>query len=108
MYFDSFKEISNLTINPDIVGVHGPNRRKLPRTPCLISAIYNIKSRFYSSFILDLSDVGAFIETDREHDPGETIVLQYIDPSYRRSLLVNGKIAWSRDNAIGVNFNYIL
>ena len=106
-YFDSFKDVPNLTFGLDMK-IHKSNRRKVPRTPCLILANYNINQRFYSSFILDINDTGVFVETDRTFPTGEEILLQYLDPHFKRSSLIIGLIAWSSDAAIGVKFNYHL
>jgi len=84
------------------------NRRKEPRTPCLIPASYKINRQLYSSFILDINEAGAFIETDRSFSTGDKIVLKFIDPYSRRSFLINGSIVWSSEAAIGVKFNYHL
>jgi len=83
-----------------------PNRRKGKRTPCLIPAHYKINRQIYSSFILDINETGAFIETDRPFTIGNKIVLRFIDPNSRRTSLINGSIAWSSDAAVGVKFNY--
>ena len=106
-YFDSFKDVPNLTFGLNMK-IHGSNRRKMPRTPCLILAHYNINQRLYSSFILDINDAGVFVETDRDFPAGDEILLKYLDPYSRRSSLINGLIAWSSDAAIGVKFNYHL
>lgn len=84
------------------------NRRKEPRTPCLIPARYKINRQLYSSFILDINEAGAFIETDRSFSTGDKIVLKFIDPYSRRSFLINGSIVWSSDATMGVKFNYHL
>ena len=85
-----------------------PNRRKEPRTPCLILAHYNINRQLYTSFILDINETGAFIETDRSFPIGDRIVLKFMDPYLRRTSLINGSIVWSSDAAVGVKFNYHL
>ena len=104
---NDLRDAQNLTFNLDLK-IHEPNRRKGLRTPCLIPAHYNINRRLYSSFILDLNEAGAFIETDRSFPAGHKIVLNFFDPYSRRSSLINGLIAWSSDAAIGVKFNYHL
>ena len=106
-YFDNFWDIPNLNFNLDNK-IHEPNRRKESRTPCLIPASYKINRKLYSSFILDINETGAFIETDRFFSTGDKIVLKFIDPYSRRSSLINGSIAWSSDEAIGVKFNYYM
>jgi len=87
-------------------GFQGPNRRKAPRTPCLIPVHYNINQRLYSSFILDINRAGVCVETDRAFQAGAKVFLQYLDPYSRRSTLIKGLIAWSSDAAIGVKFDY--
>lgn len=106
-YFNDSKKAPNWNFDLDFE-LSEPNRRKEPRTPCLIPAGYNINRRRYSSFILDISEAGAFIETDRSFSTGDKIVLKFLDPYSRRSSLINGSIAWSSDAAIGVKFNYHL
>ena len=90
LYFDSF-----------------PNRREFQRTECLVPVHYKVNWQSYSGFILDLSETGVFIETDREFNTDERISLRYVDPYCKRPSLINGTIAWSRDNAIGVKFKHI-
>ena len=104
---DSYDEVLKSTFELDL-DIHGSNRRKMPRTPCLIPAHYNINRRLYSSFILDISNAGACVETDRVFSAGSKVLLQYIDPYSRRSALVNGLIVWSSDAAMGIKFGYHL
>ena len=104
-YFDYYREVPNSTSELDMT-VHGSNRRKLPRTPCLIQAHYNLNRRLYSSFIIDISDPGVCVETDRAFPAGAKILLQYLDPHSKRSTLISGRIAWSSDAVMGVKFNY--
>ena len=88
--------------------IHEPNRRKEQRKACLIPAYYKINRQLYSSFILDINEAGAFIETDRSFPIGEKVILKFLDPWSRRSALINGSIVWSSDLAIGVKFGYHL
>ena len=106
-YYDNYRDIPNSIFDLD-KEIHGSDRRKAPRTPCLIPAHYNINQRLYSSFILDINNAGVCVETDRAFPAGAKILLQYLDPYSKRSTLINGLIAWSSDAAIGVKFNYHL
>ena len=106
-YFNDNKDVPNLTLDLGMK-IREPNRRKEPRTPCLIPAKYKINRMLYSSFILDINEAGAFIETDRSFPTGDKVVLKFLDPYSRRSSFINGSIAWSSDAAIGVKFNYHL
>jgi len=106
-YFDNLRDDPYLTFDLGNA-IHELNRRKEPRKPCLISAHYNINRQLYSSFILDINEGGAFIETDHSFPTGDKILLQFLDPYSRRLSLINGSIAWSSAAAIGVKFNYHL
>jgi len=106
-FFYNNKGISESTFDLEI-GDKGYNRRKETRTPCLIPASYKINRQIYSSFILDINETGAFIETDRSFSAGDKIVLRFLDPYSRRSSLINGSIAWSNEATIGIKFNYHL
>lgn len=106
-YFDKARDLPHRTFGLGFE-IQKPNRRKEPRRPCLIPANYKINRQLYSSFILDINEAGAFIETDRSFPVRDKIVLRFIDPYSRRNSLINGSIAWSSDAAIGVKFNYYL
>jgi len=106
-YFNDHRDAANLTFDLGM-GIDEPNRRRKLRAPCLIPAHYKINRLLYSSFILDINETGAFIETDRSFPTGDKIVLKFFNPYSRRSSLINGSIAWSSDAAIGVKFNYHL
>jgi hypothetical protein len=103
--WENYRGHPNSTLESEMK-IHGSNRRKEPRTPCLIPAHYNINQRLYSSFILDINRIGVRIKTDRAFPVGNKIYLQYLDPHSKRSILTNASIAWSSDAAIGVEFNY--
>ena len=104
-YLEKHRDVSDSTFGLDME-IKGSNRRKEPRTPCLMPAHYNINQRLYSSFILDINRIGVRIKTDRAFPVGIKIYLQYLDPHSKRSILTNASIAWSSDAAIGVEFNY--
>ena len=106
-YLENYEDSANSPYELDLE-IHEPNRRKLPRTVCMIPAHYNINQHLYSSFIVDITKAGVCVETDRAFRAGEKVLLQYLDPYSRRSALVNGRIAWSGDAAMGLKFNYHL
>ena len=106
-YFDNLRNVQDLTFDLDSE-IHESNRRKEQRKVCLIPAHYKIKRQLYSSFILDINEAGAFIETDRSFPMGEKVILKFLDPWSRRSALINCSIVWSSDLAIGVKFGYHL
>ena len=104
-HFNNTNKAPTLRFDLDLK-LNESNRRKEIRTPCLIPAHYKINRQIYSSFILDINETGAFIETDRSFPTGDKIVLRFIDPYSRRTSLINGSIVWSSDEAIGIKFNY--
>jgi hypothetical protein len=84
------------------------NNRKKYRTPCLIPAYYNISETSYESYILDINDYGAFIETDEHFPIGQNIQLKYYNPFSRKPINIKGEIVWSSSDGIGVRFKYFL
>ena len=104
MYFYSFEDGPELESKSDMK-IQGVNRRKISRTQCLIPAWYRINNEVFISFILDINRKGAFIETDKFFPAGEKILLKYIYQSPRKIPPTNATIKWSKDNAIGVQFD---
>ena len=84
------------------------NNRKKFRTPCLIPAYYNVSETSYESYILDINDYGAFIETDERFPIGQNIKLTYYNPFSRKPVNLKGEIVWSSSDGIGVKFKYFL
>lgn len=84
------------------------NNRKKYRTPCLIPAYYSISETSYVSYILDINDYGAFIETDERFPIGQNIQLKYYNPFSRKPINLKGEIVWSSSDGIGVRFKYFL
>jgi hypothetical protein len=81
------------------------DKRKKNRIPCLIPAHYHILDKAYHSFILDINESGAFIETSEEFPTDQPVILEYIDPFARKISKLIGQIAWSEPHAIGVKFS---
>ena len=107
MYFYSFEDGKKLKFKSD-EKVDGINRRKMPRSPCLILSKYFIEETVYQSFILDINRSGAFIETDKRFDVGKKIFLDLIFMSNRPTpghKYFYGTIKWSTDIHMGIQFN---
>jgi hypothetical protein len=81
------------------------DKRKKHRTPCLIPAYYHILDKAYHSFILDINEAGAFIETSEKFPTNQGVILEYFDPFSRNPLKLIGQIAWSEAHAFGVKFS---
>ena len=80
------------------------DKRKKNRIPCLIPANYRIVDNSYHSFILDINDTGAFIETNEVFPIGQLVKLEYFDPFNRKSSKEIGEIVWSGPHSFGVKF----
>lgn len=81
------------------------DKRKNNRIPCLIPAYYYVHNKSHHSFILDINDSGAFIETNEGYPVGLSVILEYFDPFKRKPLKVSGKIVWSGSHSIGIKFS---
>ena len=79
-------------------------KRRKRRIPCLIPVQYDVAVGSYSSFILDINDYGAFIETDEPFPVGYILRLRYFDPFYRLSQNLQGEIIWNSSEGIGIEF----
>jgi len=84
------------------------DNRKKDRKPCLVPAQYSVCDISYYSYILDLNDSGAFIETDEHIPAGQDIKIKYFDPFSRSASEFKGKIVWSNSDGIGVKFTYFI
>ena len=80
------------------------DRRKWQRIPCLIPVRYRIGSDVYSSYILDISECGAFLETNDSFPIGMTVWLKYLNPFSLNFSKIMGKITWSSPHAFGLQF----
>ena len=80
------------------------DKRKRYRIPCLIPAYYYVHNKSHHSFILDINDSGAFIETNEGYPIGMSVILEYFDPFKREPLKISGKIVWSGSHSIGIKF----
>ena len=80
------------------------DKRKKNRIPCLIPAYYYVHNKSHHSFILDINDTGAFIETNEGYPIGLSVGLEYFDPFKRKPLKVSGKIVWSGPHSVGIKF----
>ena len=80
------------------------DKRKKERLPCLIPATLYVNGNSYHSFLLDVNESGAFIETNEPYPIGQTIKVNYFDPFYRKPHKFIAEVIWSGSFAIGVKF----
>jgi Tfp pilus assembly protein PilZ len=81
--------------------------RKNTRKPCLIKANYRIQGRNYSSYILDISVGGVFIDAGTQFPVGRELVLKFTLPNRPQPITFAGKIVWSTARGFGVKFEKV-
>ena len=81
------------------------DKRKDHRKDCLIPINYTIDDKSYNSYILDLNNLGAYIETDQYFLSGQYFDLNFVNPFSGKKISAISEIVWSRPDAMGVKFN---
>ena len=84
-----------------------PDRRAHARKDCLINVSFKIRGQKFSSYILDISSSGAFIETSESFSSGMKMLLQFSSPADRQPLGLIGEIVWADPRGIGVKFHHL-
>ena len=82
-------------------------RRKHTRKDCLINVNFKIRGQKFSSYILDISSSGAFIETSDSFAGGLKMLLHFSSPENRKPLDLIGEIVWADPRGIGVKFHHL-
>ena len=82
-------------------------RRERPRKDCLINVHFKIRGQKFSSYILDISTSGAFIETGESFTRGLKMLLHFSSPETRKPLDLIGKIVWTDPRGVGVRFHHL-
>ena len=78
--------------------------RKNNRKICLIPAKCIIEDRSFKSYIIDISTVGVFIETNDRFALGQKVGMLFKLPGYTGPLALKGRITRSGARGMGVNF----
>lgn len=84
-----------------------PDRRAHARKDCLINVGFKIRGQKFSSYILDISSSGAFIETSESFSSGLKMLLEFSSPEDRQPLSLIGEIVWADPRGIGVKFHHL-
>lgn len=77
------------------------------RKRCLIAVTYRSGTGNFQDYILDISNVGVFIETDRQFTVGQEMVLSFKLPNYQQPLKLDAAVAWVGRKGIGVRFRQL-
>ena len=78
--------------------------RRYSRKSCMISTDYEIGSRNFEGFMLDINPAGAFIETSDAFTEGQQIQLAFTLPNNPGRLTLTGEILWNSKLGIGIRF----
>jgi Tfp pilus assembly protein PilZ len=83
------------------------DRRKHTRKDCLIHVNFKIRGQKFSSYILDISSSGAFIETSESFTSGLKMLLHFSSPETRMPLDLIAEIIWVDPRGVGVKFCHL-
>lgn len=81
------------------------DKRQHPRKACLINVNVSLPTPIYSSYILDINQHGAYIESNDSYSIGRDVVLMFSSPDSGEPIQVVGKIIWIDKQGAGVKFN---
>jgi len=76
--------------------------RENPRKTCSIPVKCKVGNQVFKSYIFDISEVGAYIETNDRFPIGQKILMALKLPSYPKAFELRGRIARSGSKGIGV------
>ena len=106
---DLLKAISRLSANKQhkllkIATAWLSDERKHNRRPCYLEVSYSDYHRLGHGMIQNISTDGAFIQSPAPFPPGQPLVMTFEFPQTAKPLKVSGKIAWTDEYGMGVNF----
>jgi len=79
--------------------------RENPRKMCMVKVKYEIENRSFKSYIIDISKVGVFIESNDRFPVGQKIKMTFNLPNYHMNFQLNGGVVRSGPRGIGVKFD---
>ena len=82
-----------------------PNLRKHDRYDCLVGVDYDISDWIYQCYMRDISEGGAYIETEQSVKVGQRLVMSLSSPVLERSCAINGEVVRRDPAGIGVRFD---
>ncbi|MFO7644613.1 MAG: PilZ domain-containing protein [Desulfosarcina sp.] len=81
-----------------------PNLRKHSRYDCLVGVDYDISDWTYQCYMRDISEGGAYIETEQPVQVGQRLIMTLSSPVLERSCPINGTVVRRDPMGIGVRF----
>ena len=82
-----------------------PNLRKHDRYDCLVGVNYDISDWIYQCYMRDISEGGAYIETEQSVKVGQRLVMTLSSPVLERSCAIQGTVVRRDPAGIGVRFD---
>jgi Tfp pilus assembly protein PilZ len=80
------------------------DKRKTPRKDCLINVNMRIQGPRYNSYILDINQHGAYIETNEAFTIGQEMKLMFASPNSREPLSISGEVIRKDAQGVGIKF----
>jgi CheY-like chemotaxis protein/Tfp pilus assembly protein PilZ len=81
-----------------------PNQRKHSRYDCLVGVDYDISDWTYQCYMRDISEGGAYIETEQPIKVGQRLTISLASPVLERTCAINGTVVRRDPKGIGVRF----
>jgi Tfp pilus assembly protein PilZ len=97
---DDYEPITTLNLDDDESFM-----RENPRKICLITVKCEIENRSFKSYIIDISKLGVFIESNDRFPVGQKIVISFKLPNHDQAFELDGRIARSSPRGIGVKYH---
>ena len=92
-------QVKTVSLDEEEASMRGHRRKR-----CLLNVTYTVQDKEYRDYILDISSVGVFIETDETFSIGHDMVLTFQLPNYQQPLKLDAGVAWIGHRGIGVKF----
>lgn len=84
---------------------HESFMRENPRKICLIAVKCKVEDHLFKSYIIDISVLGAFIESNERFSVGRKIIMAFSLPKFDEVFQIIGQITRSGPKGIGVKFS---
>ena len=81
-----------------------PNQRKHNRYDCLVGVDYDISDWTYQCYMRDISEGGAYIETEQSIKVGQRLTMSLTSPVLERTCAIKGTVVRRDPKGIGVRF----
>jgi CheY-like chemotaxis protein len=81
-----------------------PNQRKHSRFDCLVGVDYDISDWTYQCHMRDISEGGAYIETEQPVKVGQRLTMSLASPVLERNCAIKGTVVRKDPKGIGVRF----